>query len=101
VRRLAELNSQKAELDVEIEGLKADLRNTLEPGAYEIDGQPAVKVTPSRRFDFQAAYAGLRKADQQECLTVVIDSDKVKQHLTPVELEAFMVEHGNPKVQVL
>lgn len=100
VRDLADLQAEIAKLTAEAENIKAELR-TLTPGDYAIGGRTALRITPTRRFDATAA-AGLLSVEQRkEALVVSYDAAKVKQHLTPVEVEEFMVESGKPKVQVL
>lgn len=96
VARLAELNARIAELGGEAEGLKAELR-ALPAGEYAA-GSSTFKIIPTRRFDPVAAMAAIPEAVRAECLTWQVDPAKVKAHLTPAQLETFMVESGKPKV---
>lgn len=98
--RLVDVNAHIAELTAESESLKAELR-ILPTGDYAVNDRPAVRIIPTRRFDAAKA-AGLLSLEQREAaLTVSFDAAKVKQHLTPVEVEEFMIEAGRPKVVVL
>lgn len=100
VRDLADLQAEIAKLTAEAENIKAELR-ALTPGDYAINGRTALRITPTRRFDPEKG-AGLLSVQQREAALVVsYDAAKVKQHLTPVEVEECMVEVGKPKVQVL
>lgn len=100
VTRLAEVQEKIAAYTADAEALKAELRQ-LPAGDYAVDGRPAVRIIPTRRFDATAA-AGLLSTEQREsALVVTYDAAKVKQHLTPTEVEEFMVEAGKPKVVLL
>lgn len=97
--RLVDLQARIAELTSEAESLKAELRQ-LEAGEYTINGQDVLKIVPTRRFDATAAALTLSEELRSKCLTVTYDATEVKKHLTPVEVEEFMVASGKPKVVV-
>lgn len=99
VSRLAELQAHVAELNSEAEALKAELRN-LPEGEHSIDGRPALKIIPTRRFDVAAAALLLDDAVRQECLSVSYDPSKVRQHITPEQADACMVISGKAKVVI-
>lgn len=99
--RLIELNAQITELSREADDLKAQLRTALAAGDYTIKGQPALRIQPQRRFDPESGYALIPEELKRECLSVSIDASKVKQHLTPAQLDTCMVESGQPKVVAL
>lgn len=98
--RLVDINARVADLNSEAESLKAELRG-LQPGDYLLNGQPALRIIPTRRFDAAGAAARLTDEQRNAALVVTYDAAKVKQHLTAVEIDTFMVESGKPKVVVL
>lgn len=101
VTRLVDLQAQIADLTSEAEGLKSELRNTLNPGDHNINGAPALRIIPNRRFNVDFAAGLLGTEQRKECLVVTYDATKVKRHLTPVEVEECMVEAGKPKVVLI
>lgn len=100
VRKLAEIQSDIADKTFKAEEIKAELRS-LPADDYEVDGRPALRIIPTRRFDAAGASGLLSPEQRQAALVVSYDATKVKQHLTPVEVEEFMVEAGKAKVVVL
>lgn len=100
VAHLADIQAKIADLTSEAEGLKAELRQ-LPPADYEIDGKPALRLIPTRRFDVNGAASLLDPDTRQTCLAVAYDAAKVKQHLTPAQVDAHMIEAGKPKVVIL
>lgn len=100
LRKLVDLQARAADLDSQIESIKAELR-ALPPGDFALDGRPALRIIPTRRFDVDKA-AGLLNAEQrQAALVVSFNATEVKRHLTAVEIDECMVEVGKPKVVVL
>lgn len=98
--RLVDLNATIADLTSEAEVLKAELRD-LPPGDYAVNGTPALRIISTRRFDAAAA-AGLLSVEQRNAALIVsYDAAKIRAHLTPVEVDEFMVESGKAKVVVL
>lgn len=101
LRRLVDINAKVAELNGEAEALKAELRD-LPPGVdFTVDGTPALRIIPTRKFDAAGAASMLDPDARQACLTITYDAAKVKRHLTPDQVEAHMVEAGKPKVTFL
>lgn len=100
VAKLAELNARISDLTAEAESLKAELRS-LPPGDHIIDGRPALRIIPTRRFDPVKGLALLPPALHADCYTTALDAAKVKQFLAPALLETAMVEAGKNKVVVL
>jgi hypothetical protein len=100
VAKLADLNAHIADLTSEAESLKAELRN-LPAGDHLINGRPALRIVPTRRFDAEKGLALLPVALRGDCYSTVLDAAKVKQFLAPALLETVMVEAGKPKVVVL
>lgn len=98
--RLVDLQAKIADYSSEAESLKAELRN-LEPGDYTLDGREALRIIPTRRFDAASAALRLPEDIRTKCLKVDYDAAEVRKHLTPVEVEEFMVASGKPKVTLL
>lgn len=100
VAKLAEINARIADLNAEAEGLKAELRS-LPPGDHLIDGKPAVRIIPNRRFDADKGLELVPEPLRGECYATALDATKVKSYLAPALLEMAMVEVGKPKVVLL
>src|SRR4051794_165383 len=93
VIRLAEITAEIADLTSHAEALKAELRS-LPAGDHNVNGKPALRIIPNRRFDVAGAASMLDPGVRETCLSVAYDAAKVKEHLTPAQLEAHMVESG-------
>lgn len=100
VSHLADLNAKIAELTAEAEGMKAELRS-LTAGDYTLDGRPALRIIPTRRFDVDKALGYVPEPLRAECYTTAADPKKVKQYLAPALADACMVDAGKPKVVIL
>lgn len=100
VRRLAELQAQIAELTDIAEGIKTELR-TLPPGDHTVDGRPALRIIPTRRFDPKIGITLVPEVLREQCYTTDLDPAKVKEFLPPALLDTCMVESGKAKVSVL
>lgn len=100
VRRLAEIQAAINEMTAEAESLKAELR-TLPTGDHDVDGRPALRIIPTRRFDTDAAALTLPEDVRPECLAITYDATKVKKHLSEIQIQSFMVEVGKPKVVMI
>lgn len=100
VAKLAELNARISDLTSKAESLKAELRS-LPPGDHLIDGRPALRIVPTRKFDAEKGLALLPDALRGDCYTTALDPAKVKQFLAPALLESVMVEAGKAKVVLL
>jgi hypothetical protein len=100
VSRLIDLQAKIADLTSEAEAVKAELRS-LNPGDYAIGGQPALRITPTRRFDATKALEYVAEPLREKCYTSAVDPKKVKEYLPPAVADLCMVESGKPKVTVL
>lgn len=100
VTRLVDLQATAAELGAEIEALKAELRD-LPAGDFAINGRPVLRITPTRRFDVNAGAALLSAEQRADAAVVTYEAQKIKRHLTEVEIDECMVVAGKPKVTVL
>lgn len=100
VAKLAELNARLSELNSEAEALKAELRS-LPAGDHIIDGRPALRIVPTRRFDAALALELVPEPLRPGCYSQVIDAAKVKEYLAPALVETVMVVSGKPKVVLL
>lgn len=100
VTALAETQATIADLTAHAEELKTELRQ-LPIGDHDVNGRPAVRIIANRRFDAAGAASMLDPDIRQTCLTVTFDAAKVKSHLSPVQVDAHMVEVGKNKVVLL
>lgn len=100
VASLADLNAQIADLTERAEVLKAELR-ALPPADYTIDGRPALRITPTRRFDPEKGLQLVPEDLRESCYSKVVDAKKVREYLAPALADACMVDAGKPKVTVL
>lgn len=100
VARLAELQATISDLSAEAEALKAELRS-LPAGDHDIDGRPALRIVPTRRFDAEKALELVPDPLRGECHVTVVDPKKVREYLAPALVDACMVESGKPRVTVL
>jgi hypothetical protein len=100
VAKLAELNAHIADLTSEAESLKAELRS-LPAGDHIIDGRPALRIVPTRRFDAAKGLELVPEPLRGECYVTTLDAAKVKSYLAPALQEMAMVEAGKPKVVLL
>jgi hypothetical protein len=97
VQRLADIQARIADLNADAEAIKAELRN-LPVGDHMIDGRPALRLIPNRRFNVNAGAELLPAEVRTECLAVTYDPAKVKKHLSEIQIDQCMVEAGKPKV---
>lgn len=100
VSRLVDLNARIADLTAEAEGLKAELRS-LPEGDHVIDGRPALRIIPNRRFDATKGLELVPEPLRAQCYSTSVDPAKVKEFLAPALLEQAMVVAGKPKVVIL
>lgn len=98
--RLLDLNARIADLTTEADALKQELRN-LQPGEYAVNGQPAVRIARTRRFDPEKGLLLVPGPLHADCYSTVLDAAKVKKYLAPALLDTCMVEVGQPQVRVL
>lgn len=100
VAHLADINARIADLTSQAEALKAELR-ALPPADYDIDGRPALRITPTRRFDPAKGLELVPEALRDQCYSTVVDAAKVREYLAPALVDACMVDAGKPKVVIL
>lgn len=100
IAKLAELNARIADLTTEAESLKAELRN-LPAGDHLVDGRPALRIVPTRKFDTEKALELVPEPLRPNCYSNVLDAAKVKEYLAPALVETVMVVSGKPKVVLL
>ena len=100
VAHLADLNAKIADLGAEAEALKAELRS-LAAGDYTADGNPALRIVPTRRFDTDKALELVPEPLRGECYTSAPDPKKIREYLPPAVADLCMVESGKPRVVIL
>lgn len=98
VQRLADIQANIADLNSDAEAIKAELRNLLPLGDHNINGRPALRLIPNRRFNVTAGAELLATEVRNDCLAVSYDPAKVRKHLTEIQIEDCMVEFGKPKL---
>lgn len=101
VRRLHVLAAQIAELTIEADGLKAQLRQQLSAGTYDLDGVPAVRISPQRRFDPALAEQVLPGNLLELCIVRRVDGATAKRVLPPAAYQSCQSESGEPRVVLL
>jgi hypothetical protein len=92
-----DLQSRKADLDVRIDQVKAQLRD-LGTGAHQA-GPYQVRITTQRRFDTTLAEAIL-SPEQYAALCTGFDTKQAKATLPPALYDACCAESGDPRVSV-
>jgi hypothetical protein len=100
VAKLADIQARIADLSADAESIKAELRQ-LPPADYTIDGRPALRITPTRRFDPTKGLEFVPEPLRGQCYSTVVDASKVREYLAPALVEMAMVDAGKPKVTVL
>lgn len=100
VAKLAAVLEQIHQLQADAETYKAQLRDTLGSGAYTINGQPAVSITPTRRFDAAHAEQVLPAQWLDTVRRTVVDAKVAKELLPPALFSACQVESGKPTVKL-
>lgn len=99
VRELVTLEAQRAELQAEIDEIKARVRSHLDVGAsVDLDGRKVLSIQPNRRLDVDLAGEYLTPELLEYVQHTVIDPKKLREVLAPALLERCMVEVGAPKV---
>lgn len=59
-------------------------------------GHARVKIVPNRKFNAQKAETFLTKKALKECEVTSIDAKKLKERLTPLQVEQAMENYSNP-----
>lgn len=97
VKRYLELDALKTDLTIEMEAIKARLR---EGGTQMAPCGVKVTVSTNRRFSPERAAEVIPEALLPLCQDTVISSAKAKAALPPAIYEAAMVEVGEPRVTI-
>lgn len=90
---------QIRQLNADAEVYKAQLRDALQPGAYTVGGQPALAITPTRRFDPDRAAAVLPPEQLAAVQRTVVDRALAEKILPPALYDLCRVESGKPAVK--
>lgn len=100
VAQLTALQDAKAQIEAQESALKATLRDLLPtPGAYRC-GELMVSIQANRRFNVDAAAAMLTDTDLAACTVTILDARRVKERLTPLQVEDCMKDIGDHKVVI-
>lgn len=59
-------------------------------------GHTRLKIQPNRAFNLEKAKAQVTKKLLAQCTVPTLDVKLLKQHMTPVQVEASMVSHARP-----
>lgn len=97
--KLRAVQTQLADLKVEEETLKGQLREHLGVGAYTIGGQRAFSISPQRKWDETAARAILTPAEIAACTVPTLDRALVQKTVAPARYQACQTEGGKPVVR--
>lgn len=100
--RLIYLTGQRAEIDAEINDIKAKLRSTVPVGARAtIEGRPVLAVSANRRFDVETAMAKLPPDLIALCMKTSFDPKMARVVLPPAIYDSCMRDAGEPVVRTL
>lgn len=97
---LADLHARVAALTEQINDIKTRLRTELAPGAYTINGEPAVTVTPQRRFDPAVAERVLPPDFLELCRVPKVDASTARKVLPPALYAACQADSGEPVIRL-
>lgn len=70
-----------------------ELAHKLSPDMKAL-GHTRIKITPNRAFNIEKAKALVTKKLIAECTVPTLDVKLLKQHMTPIQVEAAMVDHA-------
>lgn len=102
VQLLTELAAAAKRISEQEAALKATLRAAIQPGDTGlINGQPAVRVTATRRFSETLARQALPPELFAQCLVPKVDAAKAKQVLPPALYQQLSAEVGEPSVRLM
>lgn len=90
---------QIAQLTVDAETYKAQLRTKLAPGAYTIGGRPALSITQTRKFNADRAAEMLPPDMLAAVSRPMVDTKLAKEMLPPALYQLCSVESGKPTVK--
>lgn len=97
--KLRAVQTQLADLKVEEETLKGQLREHLGVGTYSLGGQKLFSITPQRKWDETAARAILTAEEIAACTVPVLDRALVQKIVAPARYAACQTEGGKPVVR--
>lgn len=100
VAKLRAVLEQIRQLEADAETYKAQLRDALRSGAYTINGQPALSITPNRRFNAEHAEQVLPPQWLDAVRRSAVDSKLAKELLPPALFATCQVESGKPTVRL-
>lgn len=100
VAKLAAVLEQIRQLQADAETYKTQLRDVLSAGAYTVNGQPALSITPTRRFDPAHAEQVLPPQWLTAVQRPVVDGKLAKELLPPALFAACQIESGKPAVKL-
>lgn len=98
VKHYVQLADQKAAIDEQLDGIKAELRK-LDVGSHEIAGCK-VTIALNRRLDTKLVETKYPIAAHPVLYKAAPDTKALRQHLSPIAMDELMVEVGAPKVTV-
>jgi hypothetical protein len=100
VAKLVAVRRQIRDLTTEADTLTGQLRDNLQAGSYTINGEPAVSVTPTRRFNASLAAEVLPPALLALIQSTTVDAKLAREKLPPALYEACQVDTGKPTVRL-
>lgn len=100
VKQLTELHAHITELTEQTEHIKDKLRDSLDTGTHTINGQPAITLTPTRRFNPTLATTTLPPELLTLCQVTTVDTKRAKQILPPSLYEACQETTGKTQVRL-
>lgn len=101
VAKLRAILDQIADLTVDAELYKAQLREALQPGAYTVGGQAALSITQTRKFSPERA-AEMLPPDALAAVTrtvTVVDAKLAKEMLPPALYQLCTAAGGKATVK--
>jgi hypothetical protein len=99
LRKLRDVLDQIKHLEEEANAYKTLLRGKLGVGQYTVNGQPAVTISPTKRFDPDKAAEILPPAAIEGISKTVIDAALAKKTLPPALYALCQSETGKPTVR--
>lgn len=97
--KLREIQTRIADLTVEAETLKAQLREHLGVGEFTVAGKKMFTISRQRRFDPALAERILTAEEVAACTVPVLDRSLVQRTVSPERYAAMQVESGKPTVR--
>lgn len=97
--RLRDLQAKLADLKVEEETLKGQLREHLGTGTFLVGGRPMFTISPTNRFDAAYAETVLTPEELAQVQRTVIDTDLAKKVLGEARYKELQRPVGKPTVR--